>query len=410
MKVIGAVLVTGVISLATIAGAGTLKQDSFSTVEQLVDAQESYFAKQGRYLQVLDDGSLPPKEKGTAKEKLGKKTPYRVDVYETARGEHGYSVTWEDEVSYHTQGFGPEAESRTFTLPKPEEPLLSSSTLSALPLGSDLFSELIARITPVAQAFTTNTHSTTLAAASSQYWSHTDVAAFDVTGDLSMSMWVKFTTVPALGDGMFLAGKANIGPNVLSYYFYVDDSLGQKRIHFVAGSTGGTWSDALVNTTLTTGTWYQLGVTYNTSGSSNVKFYQDGAQVGASQTNANTGIYDGTASFMIGHRNDGVYNLDAKVDDYRLWSRELSSTEMGNMYSDPCNVSNGSSLNAWYLFDNNGTDSSAGGNDLTNNNTATFSTDAAYTCPAAPKAAAIQMLINSGGQLLINSGGRLIIP
>jgi hypothetical protein len=176
----------------------------------------------------------------------------------------------------------------------------------------------------------------TMSAASSQYLSISNASgpSLGVIGNLTIAMWVNLTTLMGTNDGYMLAGKAFISPNSLGYYFYLDDQSGTKNIHFVAGSNGSAWTDVSVTWTPSATTWYHLAVTYNTSGSSNVKFYLNGSQQGATKTNANTSIFNPTtAAFMLGHRNDGVYNYNGKMDEVGVWARELSGSEISQLYN-----------------------------------------------------------------------------
>lgn len=91
---------------------------SLNSLDAIQQAQDSYFAKNGKYLQVIPDSKLPYYESGTVREKLGKDVGagYRVDVYETPKKEHGYDVSWTDSAGFHRRGFGPEALSRTWDI------------------------------------------------------------------------------------------------------------------------------------------------------------------------------------------------------------------------------------------------------------------------------------------------------
>lgn len=96
-------------------------------VQAVTALEEGYFAKNGRYLQVIPGNKLPEYESGTVAEKLGANIPsgVRVDVYEGPKG-FGYSVTYEDKGTIYTAGFGPEAADRTRSFPVPI--VVSSST------------------------------------------------------------------------------------------------------------------------------------------------------------------------------------------------------------------------------------------------------------------------------------------
>jgi len=57
----------------------------------------------------------------------------------------------------------------------------------------------------------------------------------------------------------------------------------------------------------------------------------------------------------------------------------LSGAEVAELFDDPCTFNNGSNLVSEWLFDDDAFDNN-GSNDLTANNSPTFSTDHAYDC------------------------------
>src|SRR3990167_4814721 len=89
-------LLVGVVAIPVVFAA--LPADEIDTLEKMEVAQEAYFQTHGKYLQILPDNRLPHYENGTVREKLGKIVApgYRVDVYRTYKGEHGWQATWED--------------------------------------------------------------------------------------------------------------------------------------------------------------------------------------------------------------------------------------------------------------------------------------------------------------------------
>ena len=106
----------------------SLATSTTSTVAEDVSALEnSYFQKNGKYLQVLPNNQLPDYESGTVSDKLGATIPSdaRVDIYTGPKGS-GYQVTYTDGGTIYTVGFGPEADHRTYSYPAP--PLSATST------------------------------------------------------------------------------------------------------------------------------------------------------------------------------------------------------------------------------------------------------------------------------------------
>ena len=96
-----------------------------TTPAEVVLLQEEYFAKNGKYLQIKENNTLPEYEKG---EFLSKTIPanYKVHVYEAPEGK-GFFVQWEDADNYYSVGYGVQAEAYTHTVPKPSLAVATST-------------------------------------------------------------------------------------------------------------------------------------------------------------------------------------------------------------------------------------------------------------------------------------------
>ena len=182
-----------------------------SETDRIHQLETDYFNKNGKYLQILEGNKLPSYEPGTISEKLGENIDqsYKVDVYKTPKGEHGYTVFFEDSNNYYAVSEGPEKASRDFIIPKPIE--IATTT-------SSLFSSFFSSLFPKAYAIT-NAYTTSLALASSQYWSITDAAqtGLDITTDLSISAWVFIDTEP---DDEHIVSKRDDGENVAYQFLF----------------------------------------------------------------------------------------------------------------------------------------------------------------------------------------------
>src|SRR3989344_4897183 len=156
-----------------------------------------------------------------------------------------------------------------------------------------------------------------------------------------------------------------------SYYFTLDSS----KMTLVTAN-GGSGYSTFVSWSPSTGTWYHIAVTKT---GTTVNFYVNGSQQGTTQTIGSSGINDSNSTFVIGSDAGNGDFFDGRIDDVRVWTRALSSTDISNLYTSPGTFGNGASFGGEWLFENNGNDSSGNSNNLTNNNSATFSTDVAYT-------------------------------
>jgi hypothetical protein len=184
---------------------------------------------------------------------------------------------------------------------------------------------------------------------------------------------VKFETTTAVNS--MLVGKRVGAGNQRSYLFFGNEGVG---LYLDTSPNGSTISQSSVAWTYATGTWYHIAVTKN---GTSVKFYVNGAQQGTTQTHASSGIFNSTAPFEVGGFNSDNKCTDGKIDDVRVWSRELSGSEIASLYTYPDSFSNGASLQGSWKLDSGYTDSSGNGNTLTGQGSPVFSNDVPYIGP-----------------------------
>jgi hypothetical protein len=182
--------------------------------------------------------------------------------------------------------------------------------------------------------FPASTIAVDLEASSSQYLHAADSASLSVTGNLTLECWVKFESLPGNGVVSNYVAKADNGGN-FSFSWGIHNDSG-TYYHYFVGSSDGTNLDILSTTdvswTPSTGTWYHVAVAYDTGG--NIKFYQDGVQVGATQSGEATSIFNSNSKLGIGVRlidNGGPTGFfDGIVDDVRVWSTNRSVAEIND--------------------------------------------------------------------------------
>jgi len=214
-------------------------------------------------------------------------------------------------------------------------------------------------------SFAADTHSIELVSSSSQYLSVNSNLGVNGNAAFSMSGWVKITSQPSSGTSVALLGTASTGgTDNYSWLGYRNES-GTPRLQISTGYT----VVATYNQTLTTDTWYHLAFT-RTSGNSYV-VYLNGSQV----STGSTAIQPlSTNKTFIGAAYNGTELSDAKIDEVRAWDKVLSASEVASQYNRELPVPMENLIGYWKL-DNDLTDETSGGNTLTNNGSATFSTD-----------------------------------
>jgi len=240
-----------------------------------------------------------------------------------------------------------------------------------------------------------------LEASSSQYASITDASqtGLDITGDLTIEAWVKYESISSY---QVIVTKFVAGAGKRSYRLDTSSS----EIFFTISSDGS--ADTIYSNawTIETERWYHIAVTYVAS-SGVIKYYQDGVRLGLDIATQNS-IWDGDADFAVGASYGGSL-MDGLMREVRVFSSERTQAEivadarttnvtdanlegewvLNDSYADtsgngntltasgspvfvnrPFNVANGLQ-GYWTLNESSGTraDSTANGNDLTDNNT-----------------------------------------
>lgn len=120
--IVGGILLGGTISLT--------QTPVFSTIQEVQNAENTYFAAHGEYLQVMPNNTVPSRLKTSALQGLGKKLPdtMRVDTYTTPDGQKGYQIVYDIGTTVRSVGVGKESASRTFDTVKPVVTSVASTT------------------------------------------------------------------------------------------------------------------------------------------------------------------------------------------------------------------------------------------------------------------------------------------
>lgn len=209
-----------------------------------------------------------------------------------------------------------------------------------------------------------NTHSIDLESGSSQYLSVANGSSYYDSTTATIEFWFKAESVG--GDHMAVNTYNPTGSK--GFYAFLTNVGGSNKIQVKIGSV-------LLNSTtvISAGTWYHVAYAFDTSES---KLYINGAleATGAAET-----MVAGETTLNIGARaSDNSQTFDGLIDDVRIWTTKRTITQIAdNRYS--ALAGNESGLLSYWKLDNALTDSTAGGKTLTNNNTATFSTDIPFT-------------------------------
>jgi hypothetical protein len=204
-------------------------------------------------------------------------------------------------------------------------------------------------------------------------------SGLDVGGDLSIDTWVKFDSFPSGFVYNLLSRWDNSSGHGTYAFTAYDPGDGSKDLELVIVGANTVPQFCTTPISLTPGVWYHLVGTWNNSTFAE-NLYQNGTNIG-SCTGTQPIISGRADEFDVGafYANPGhEFYLNGLMRDARVWSKELSPTEVSNLYNAPCTVSN-SNLVSWWKFAGNANDS-IGSNNLTVVNSPTYVTDAAYSC------------------------------
>ena len=182
-----------------------------------------------------------------------------------------------------------------------------------------------------------------------------------VTGDFSISAWVKFT-----GSG--------------TYYIYTGADMwglltSGNKIRFLWRNPAGTYLYINSTTSVSDGAWHHvLAVNDQT----NLKIFIDGVADGTN-TNGSAGKVDATKDYRMGTRYNGTYGFPGNIDEVAIWNNDQSAN-VAAIYGGgaAADLTSLSPLAWWRNGDNNGgvgttlTDEGSGGNNGTLVNNATF--------------------------------------
>lgn len=219
-----------------------------------------------------------------------------------------------------------------------------------------------------------NTGSIDFERSSQQYLSINDgsQSGLDVTGDMTVEGWINLESLPADGDGQRIVQKRVTTGNQRSYYFGVANSGGLGLL-FTVSDDGVTDVNKSVSWSPSAGVWYHIAVVYDASEGS-VDFYVNGEHQGSQQTGLPTSVYNSTAPFVLGDSGD---YFDGKIDDVRVYSRTRYAAEVAADFNREL-LGDERGLVGYWKLDSTLSDSTQNGNNLTNNNSATFSADRAF--------------------------------
>lgn len=160
------------------------------------------------------------------------------------------------------------------------------------------------------------------------YNDYVDLPTSVVNGltDCTISVWVNLDTV-GTWSRIF-----DFGSSTSSYMFLTPKNSYTNRLRF-AITTSGTGGEQVIDTTttITTGTWYHVAVRFNGSVAT---IYVNGVQVGqnSSMTLTPSSLGASWNNYFGRSQYSADPYLDGRLDDFRIYNRALSASEIGELY------------------------------------------------------------------------------
>ena len=224
-----------------------------------------------------------------------------------------------------------------------------------------------------------NTNSIDLEADNSQYLSITDAdqTGLDITGDFTIEMWVKFESI---SPAQFFYAHYQDSTNFTNFYYNNDNN----RLYF-SSIDSGTWRISIYHSwTPSTNTWYHIAVVGKGGGDgveADWKMYINAVDQGT--LTLDTGSWNPTlanlgGSIYFGQQGNNSNYFDGLMDDVRRWNDIRTSTEISDNYQTELTGTE-TNLQGYWKLNNDLLDETSNNNDLTNNNSAVFSSDVPFT-------------------------------
>lgn len=230
----------------------------------------------------------------------------------------------------------------------------------------------------------TQTHSLDLESGSTQYaYILNDIGISG--GNVTLEGWFKLESTPSDTVGYAIVQQMDAGTNVWYQIYYYNDG-GTMRLFFDRVRAGVADARATITTTLTTGTWYHVALTYD---GTNLRSYLNGslgttvvASGNGSGTNSNDHLSVGIMQSVDNSSWTPASNraFDGLIKDVRVFSDARTQAEIiADAHTET--VSDVNLVGEWN-FNNSYTDSSGNSNTLTATGSPVFSTNVPWNKPS----------------------------
>lgn len=172
--------------------------------------------------------------------------------------------------------------------------------------------------------------------AQKSYIADASQTGLDITGDFSISAWIKLETIPS-DDHWTITAKQSTEDETNGYYLIIfyNDKL---RLGYGNGSVTTIITDSACFSAGDIGNWVHVVVSVDVSAKTAV-FYKNNSVQSSSATATGADSVTGNAyPFSIGSKwkhttSQYIFNFDGLIDEVGIWSRILSAAEVGSLYN-----------------------------------------------------------------------------
>lgn len=231
-----------------------------------------------------------------------------------------------------------------------------------------------------------NTHSLSLNG-SSQYASRADTASLSITGDFTIEAWCYLDQKPSTaGHHMAIYSKYDYSAGDREYLCEFRSDTDDLTVYY--SSDGANTTKIESNSAVgagDTGTWVHWAMAVDVSAKT-ATCYKNGSSVGASYVSGTqTSVRDGASAPTIGANDEGRADFfDGLIDEVRVWNDIRTSGEISANYNTQL-VGDEVGLVGYWRLNNDYTDETSNGNDMSGGGSPTFSTSVPF--PGSPDTA-----------------------
>lgn len=170
-----------------------------------------------------------------------------------------------------------------------------------------------------------------------------DDSTLQITGDLTITVWVRMSAIGAAGSFLFKGTGTNAGP----YRFQVTN-VGELRF----GRGNGTSQSAVSGTdTISGSTWSHVAVTMS---GTTVTFYINGVADSGGTKTISTTTADSGNSLLMGKRDADDQFLNGRLDEVRIFNEAKDATFILNDYRSADGIDNYHNMILWCKLDRSG--------------------------------------------------------